>query len=237
MTRELQAQKQLKAVQFLRAIKEGQTYQELSQLLDISPIVLNRYVKGHVLPEPSRAEKILKLRSWKRLSQQGEALLRFDEDGFIDNTGLLFNTAFLGATADLVAAEFPQAEKLLTAAVDGIPLATHVAAALRVECLFAKRGREIGVPSFVESRYKLPTGQVLNYFLPADALSRDDRVLIVDDLMRSGETQAALVQIAQAKQATIIGVFSLIQIGNKGRRRLRKLVSCPIKALIQPNLH
>ncbi len=233
MTREQQVQEQLRAVQFLRALKRGRTYNDLAQLLEISPIVLNRYVKGHVLPGPDRAAKILELCSWKRLSEQAQSLLRFDEDNFVDNTGLLFNTAFLGATAGLVATEFSQAKKILTAAVDGIPLATHVAAVLKVDCLFAKRGREIGVPSFVESRYKLPTGQILNYFLPDSALSSNERVLIVDDLMRSGETQAALVKIAQAKKATIIGVFSLIQIGNRGYRRLQDLVTCPIKALVQ----
>jgi len=232
MTREEQVYRQLKAVQFLRAIKQGQTYQELSEALGISPIVLNRYIKGHVLPEPARAEEILKLRSWERLAQQGKSLLRANEDGFIDNTRLVFHTPFLRTVADLMVMEFPHPDKVLTAAVDGIPLAVHIAACLNVGCLFTKREREVGVASFIESHSNLPTGQVMNYFLPADALSRDDQVLIVDDLMRSGETQAALVEIAQATKATVVGIFSLIQIGERGYRRLRRLITCPIKSLI-----
>lgn len=198
----------------------------------ISPIVLNRYVKGHVFPGVERAERILEFCSWDRLAEQVKERLSFDEDGFIDNTALLFDTDLLAAVADRAAQHFPRANKVLTAAVDGIPPAVHIASALHVPCLFAKRRREIGVRSFVESRYKLASGQILNYFLPAQALGRRDRVLIVDDLLRSGETQAALMEIVKAQQATPIGIFSLIRIGDKGTHRLEESVPCPVEALL-----
>ena len=232
MTREKQLQIQLRAIRFLRVLKHGRTYSELSQLLKISPIVLNRYVKGHVLPEIARAEQILELCTWEKLAEQAQQLLAFDEDGFIDNTALLADTSFLATVADLVATRFPNTSKVLTAAVDGIPPAVHIAAELGVPCLFAKREREIGVSKFIESRYKLSGGQMVSYFLPATALRRNDRVLIIDDLLRSGETQSVLVEMVQMNEATPVGIFSLIQIGEEGVRRLQKSVFCSIEALL-----
>jgi len=232
MTREERLRIQMRAVQCLRAIKRGCTYQELSLLLGASPVVLNRYVKGHVLPGIERAERILEFCSRERLAEQVKQRLSFDEDGFVDNTALLFDTDLLAAVAELIAQRFPRANKVLTAAVDGIPPAVHIASALQVPCLFAKRSREIGVRSFVESRYKLASGQILNYFLPSQALGRRDRVLIVDDLLRSGETQAALMEIVNTQRATPVGVFSLIRIGDEGTRRLEQSVDCPVEALL-----
>jgi adenine phosphoribosyltransferase len=232
MTRERQLQTQLSAIKFLRVLKHGRTYHELSQLLSIPPVVLNRYVKGHVLPEIARAEQILEFCSNKELAKQAQQLLAVDEDGFIDNTSLLSDTPFLATIADLVASRFPNTSKVLTAAVDGIPPAVLIAAALGVPCLFAKREREIGVSKFIESRYKLSGGQMVNYFLPAITLKPRDRVLIVDDLLRSGETQAVLVEMVQMTQATLIGIFSLIQIGEEGVLRLQRSVTCPIERLV-----
>ncbi|MCI2426575.1 adenine phosphoribosyltransferase [Candidatus Acetothermia bacterium] len=232
MTRERELQTQLRAIKFLRALKHGRTYHELSHMLNISPIVLNRYVKGHVLPELARAEQILAFCTHKELAQHAQQLLTFDEDGFIDNTALLADTSFLATVADLVASRFPNTSKVLTAAVDGLPLAVLVAAALSVPCLFAKREREIGASAFIESRYKLSGGQMVNYFLPAAILRPNDRVLIVDDLIRSGETQAVLLEMVQMTKAIPVGIFLLIQIGEEGVLRLQKSVFCPIEALV-----
>ena len=41
----------------------------------------------------------------------------------------------------------------MTAAVDGIPLATAVAAALGVDIVVAKKNKEVGVQDFIEETY------------------------------------------------------------------------------------
>jgi len=56
-------------------------------------------------------------------------------------------------------------------------------------------------------------------------------VLVVDDLIRSGETQALLLDIAERAQAEVVGVFALIAVGEDGLRRARERTTAPVGAL------
>src|SRR5437879_13188834 len=88
--------------------------------------------------------------------------------------------------------------KIMTAAVDGIPLATLLAHRLGVGLLVAKKAREVGVREFIEEIFVPPkTAVVLRLFVPSDALKKTHCVLIVDDIIDSGETQRARIQINQ----------------------------------------
>ncbi len=233
MRREERVRVQLEAVEFLRALKQTSSYQELSQLFGLSPVVLNRYIKGRVLPSPERAEEILELRREDLLREQVRRLLRYDADRFVDNSQVVFNTLLLRVISRAVAPRFHHAEKVLTAAVDGIPLAVHLAAELGVDCVFAKREREIGVDSFLETHFKLESGRTLSYVLPKLALRPGERVLIVDDLIRSGETQQILIDLAGRAKAEVIGIFALISVGEEGLRAVRAATRAPIEVLLR----
>ncbi len=64
------------------------------------------------------------------------------------------------------------------------------------------------------------SGVTLTLYIPKGALKRRDSVLIVDDMMKSGETQAALVNLVHKAKAEVSGVFSLIAIGDEWREKM-----------------
>jgi adenine/guanine phosphoribosyltransferase-like PRPP-binding protein len=123
--------------------------------------------------------------------------------------------------------------KVLTPAVDGIPLATMVANALGVNLVIAKRSKEIGVKAFLEETYVLLKGSgVTNtLYIPKEVIKKRDSVLIVDDMIKSGETQAALVSLVRKAKAELSGVFSLIAVGEDWKKTLKLSGECPIEMI------
>ena len=75
----------------------------------------------------------------------------------------------------------------------------------------------------------------MTLYLPKDALKRRDSVLIVDDMIKSGETQAALVNFAKKAKAEISGVYSLIAVGDDWRENLKLPKGSPVEVVIKLN--
>jgi adenine/guanine phosphoribosyltransferase-like PRPP-binding protein len=121
----------------------------------------------------------------------------------------------------------------LTAAVDGIPLATMVANALGVNLVIAKRSKEVGVKAFLEETYVLgrDSGVTMTLYIPKDIIKKRDSVLIVDDMIKTGETQAALVNLVRKAKAEISGVFSLVAVGEEWKKKLKLSGECPIEVI------
>jgi adenine/guanine phosphoribosyltransferase-like PRPP-binding protein len=123
--------------------------------------------------------------------------------------------------------------KIFTAAVDGIPLATMVANALGVNLVIAKRNKEVGVKAFLEETYVLgrDSGVTMTLYIPKEVIKKRDSVLIVDDMIKTGETQAALVTLVRKAKAEISGIFSLIAVGEEWKRRLKPTSEAPVEVI------
>ena len=120
---------------------------------------------------------------------------------------------------------------VLTAAADGIPVASHIADFYDVDCTYAKKEKETGVRSFVESSSIMDSGRTVTYYLPEGFISEGEKIFVVDDLMRTGHTQRILCDIARKSGAEPFGVFALFSFG-KVEKELEKEVGCPVEALI-----
>jgi len=121
--------------------------------------------------------------------------------------------------------------KVLTAAVDGIPLAAMVANALGVNLVIGKRSKEVGVKAFLEETYALrDSGVTMTIYIPKDIIKKRDSVLIVDDMIKTGETQAALINLVRKAKAEISGIFSLIAVGEEWKKKL-KPSECPVEVI------
>jgi adenine phosphoribosyltransferase len=123
--------------------------------------------------------------------------------------------------------------KILTAAVDGIPLATMVGNALGVNLIVAKRNKEVGVKAFLDETYILgkDSGVTVTLFIPKEAIKKRDSVLVVDDMIKSGETQEALVNLVKKSKAEISGIFSLIAVGDEWKKRLKFGSDSPVEVV------
>ncbi|MGC8962280.1 MAG: phosphoribosyltransferase family protein, partial [Candidatus Bathyarchaeia archaeon] len=109
--------------------------------------------------------------------------------------------------------------KVLTAAVDGIPLSTLLAHRLGVKLVIAKKEREVGVREFLEEMYILPgSGVTVSLYVPRGIIRKNDSVLIVDDVIDSGEAQSALIKIVERARGDVTGIFALISIGDDWKK-------------------
>ncbi|WP_255194810.1 phosphoribosyltransferase family protein [Halorarius litoreus] len=233
MNRAEKAALQLQAVDVLRTLKETRTYDELAAETGLPAGDLNRYVNGHVLPGVERAKDVVGGVGREMLAEELAARIQLDRDGYVDNSQVVFDQALLDLVAP-VAAEafaFERPDVVLTAATDGITLAAAMASHFGATVAYAKKSKETAVEEFIESRQRLESGIELTYYLPARAIDTGDTVLVVDDLIRSGETQELLLDIAERAGAEVGGVFALIGVGDEGMRRAEQRVDAPVGAL------
>ncbi|SEK88162.1 phosphoribosyltransferase family protein [Haloferax larsenii] len=233
MNRAEKAALQLQAVSVLRMLKETRTYDELAELTGLPAGDLNRYVNGHVLPGVERAREVVEGVGRDALADELEARVRFDDEGYVDNSDVVFDQSFLDLVAPVAANTlgFERPDVVLTAATDGITLGAAMASYFGARLAYAKKSKETAVEDFIESRQRLASGIELTYYLPASAIDAGERVLVVDDLIRSGETQELLLDIALQADADIAGVFALIAVGDEGTSRAAELTDAPIGAL------
>jgi len=233
MNRAEKAALQLQAVAVLRMLKETRTYEELSDVTGLPAGDLNRYVNGHVLPGAERAREVVDGIGREALADELGARVSFDDEGYVDNSAVVFDQSFLDLVAPVAANSFgfERPDVVLTAATDGITTGAAMASYFDARLAYAKKSKETAVEEFIESRQRLASGIELTYYLPATALSPGDSVLIVDDLIRSGETQELLLDIARQADAPVAGVFALIAVGDRGMSRARELTDAPVGAL------
>jgi len=223
----------LMTIELLRTAKKRYTYRELSAKTGLPVTVLSRYAKGHVLPNAERARQLWgTLKKLVGLQTELRKMVQFNDQGYFNNTWIIgdFNVLRQAAHHALAAFAGRRVTKILTAAVDGIPLATMVADALGVNLIMAKWDKEVGVPSFLEETYVLrDSGVTRTLYVPKDALKRRDSVLIVDDMIKTGETQAALVNLVRKARAEISGVYSLIAVGDEWEKKLDLPKGCLVE--------
>jgi len=213
----------LTTIELLRIAKRHFTYRELSAKTGLPVTVLSRYAKGHVLPNTERAQQLWKtLNKLVGLQAELRRRIQFDKEGYFDNTHIIGDHNILRQAAQFALSTFAgkRVTKVLTAAVDGIPLATMVGSSLGVNLVVAKWTKEVGVPAFLEETYVLQdSGVTMTLYIPKDAIRRKDSVLVVDDMIKTGDTQAALINLVHKARAEVSGIFSLIAVGDMWRKR------------------
>ena len=227
----------LMTIELLRTAKKQYTYRKLSEKTGLPVTVLSRYAKGHVLPNVARARQLWRtLNKMVGLEVELRRRIEFNSDGYFDNTKIIGDYNILRQAAHFALATFAgkRVTKVLTAAVDGIPLATIVASNMGINLVIAKRGKEVGVPAFLEETYVLSDSGVTDtLYVPRDVIRKRDSVLIVDDMIKTGETQMALVNLIRKAKAETSGIFSLIAVGENWRKRLILPQGCPVEVVTQ----
>lgn len=206
----------IRSVEYLKMLKREHTYAELSRMFDLPTTVLNRYIMGKVLPNEERALEFISFFR-KRYSVQEEIKnrIKYDKEGYFDNSTILYDTLLLKEIAEQVAERFPRAEKILTSETDGIPVACSIAVRLSVDAVYARKNKEVGITDYIEETYvPSSSGNLMSLYLPKNAIQKGEKILIVDDVIRSGETQNALIKLAERSGASIYGVFVIISIGD-----------------------
>ena len=229
----------LMTIELLRTAKRQHTYRELSAKTGLPVTVLSRYAKGHVLPNLARTHQLWKiLNKIVGLEVELHRKIHFNTDGYFDNTEIISDYNILRQAAHHALANFAgrRVTKVLTAAVDGIPLATMVSDQLGINLVIAKWNKEVGVPAFLEETYALrDSGVTMTLYIPKNAIKRRDSVLIVDDMIKTGETQNALINLVRKAKAELSGIFTLIAIGENWKKGLNLPKGCPVEVVTKVN--
>jgi len=198
------------AVDCLKAMKEAMTFRELSKDTNISAGILNRYLNGKILPKEKRAKEILDLFYENYLQQLVAKESRMKESKYIVTTGILSQPFLLKIIAFRIKSYFSgKVDRILTAAVDGIPLAILTAELYGAKSVYAKKTQELTFSSYYTSKKEEHKPLISPFYLPKDMLKRNDNVLIVDDVVRGGSTMTALLNICEQARANILGVYAI----------------------------
>ncbi len=223
-------------IELLKTAKKHYTYRELANRTKLPVTVLSRYVKGHVLPSSSRARRLWQtLEKIVGLEEELRKRIKFDDQGYFDNTSIISDIALLQQAAQYIFYRFAgrRITKVLTAAVDGIPLATIISEALGVNLIIAKNSKEVGVRNFYEESY-IPgdSAMIMSLYIPRGIIRRGDSVLIVDDVVKSGETHRALVNLVNKCRAEAAGIFALVAIGDAWKEKVNATADFPVEMVI-----
>ena len=230
----------LMTIELLNLAKNYYTYRELAQIIGLPETVLSRYVKGHVLPSIHRAKEISKiLQKLMKLEIELHKRIKFDEFGYFDNTGIISDMMLMERAVQYGINAFAGklVTKILTPAIDGIPLATLVAHRLGINLIVAKKSREVGVRDFIEELY-IPSKSalILSLYVPRGAIKKGDHVLIIDDIIDSGEAQRALIRVIKKARAEVVGVFALVSIGDEWKSKIEEAYNCPVEVILPVTL-
>lgn len=186
----------------------------------VSPVNLSRYLSGSVLPSPERALRILEAVYREGLASAAlKRAVEVDQQGIVNVPLVAYNRLLVELASSVAYLLFRgRVDAVVTAAVNGVPLATTTASFLDAKLAVARRERESPTLKYFEAGLLLrdPPSYV-HLYLPADALRRGDRVLVADDLFRSGRTLRALVKIAEEANTQVVGGIAMLALGEAWR--------------------
>lgn len=126
-----------------------------------------------------------------------------------------------------------RATKVLTAEISGIAPALATAAVLSLPVVYARKTKPITMPDqiFLTLAPSHTKGRTVELIVSPEYLGREERVLIIDDFLASGQTIMGLVRLASAAGASVVGIGALIEKRFEGGRSLLSSLSVPIEAL------
>jgi len=217
------------SVEVLRVLKKEFSYDELSPVFNLSPSLLSQYINGRILPSTERAREIINKFHETLLPKLLDRKLKLT-NGVVDVSKIISDTQLLSLVASVVVEEFSEVEKVLTVETDGIPLAVLIAEKIGVDIAIAKHRKEIGVRDFIEIKRVFPSGLYSYLYLPKNILKPGEKILVVDDIIRSGATISALLDACKIAKANPIGAFALVAMRSTVNK-LTQLYKIPVKAL------
>jgi xanthine phosphoribosyltransferase len=128
-----------------------------------------------------------------------------------------------------------QVSKVLTAEISGIAPALTTALSLNVPVIYARKSKPITMPEHVyrDTAPSHTKGHMVELLVSPEVLDPQDRVLIVDDFLATGQTIAALARVIQQSGATLVGIGTVIEKTFEGGRAfLGTQYSVPIESLV-----
>ncbi|MCD6345709.1 MAG: xanthine phosphoribosyltransferase [Anaerolineae bacterium] len=124
--------------------------------------------------------------------------------------------------------------RILTAEVSGIIPALTTAYALGLPLVFARKHKPITMkePTFVEFAPSHTKGGQVSLMVSSEFLQPEDRVLIIDDFLATGQTISALARLIRDARAQLVGIGTLVEKSFEGGRAALAEWDVPIESLV-----
>jgi xanthine phosphoribosyltransferase len=172
----------------------------------------------------------LKIRIVTDGSNLGEGILKVD--GFINHQ---VDPVLMDQCGQELANAFGDvgATKILTAEISGIAPAVMTAKYLGLPVVYARKSKPVTMPDQVlltlaPSHTK---GRTVELIVSPEFLGAEERVLIIDDFLASGQTILGLVRLTEVAGSDIVGIGTLIEKRFEGGRERLEYLNVPIRAL------
>jgi xanthine phosphoribosyltransferase len=125
------------------------------------------------------------------------------------------------------------ATKVLTAEPSGIAPALTTALHLGLPVVYARKTKPITMPeqvymTLVPSQSK---GRTVELIVSPEFLTNNQRVLIIDDFLASGQTILGLVRLAEASGSKVVGIGAMIEKSFEGGRAALEVLGVPVESL------
>lgn len=224
MRRYVSILKVLYFLEILKVAKKSHSWIELSQATDEPTTSLSRYLHGHVLPNASKVDKLIPiLEKITRLDLIVLSKIKKDrKTGFINNQSLISDVSLLKLLSMKYSYKYAdKVDIVISPAADGLPFATLLAEYLGTNIIIVKNKKEIGVSLFIEGTHISEDGRVETFYFPKKLIRKGYRALIVDDVIRTGETHKAIVEMVSKAKARVIGILVILVLGNRWKNKLR----------------
>ena len=153
-------------------------------------------------------------------------------DGFLNHQ---VDTRFLGEIADEFAKYFDisKVTKILTAEASGIALAAVCSYKYGVPMVFAKKAKSDNIEGglYMSEIFSYTYKKKVTLICAKEWITKDDKVLIVDDFMAKGYAMQGLLEIVEQAGAELVGVGIAVEKGfQHGGDKLRE-AGYPVKSL------
>ncbi len=224
-------------IEILSSLKKFFRFKELENILGITIPTLWRYIHGDIKPSIDRSRQMLmRLLNHDMINTIKERVIKMVDDGIVDVYSLAYNIDVLTiASIDaMLWAQNSGYTAIATVETDGIPLATLIAKRLNTKLITIKRKKEIGFERFVETSYvTLSPPEVVTLYIPDGVIDYGEKILVVDDLVRSGRTSSAVFELIRKAGGRATGFYALIGIGSTWRNVLERYVGNNYRVLFQ----
>ena len=123
--------------------------------------------------------------------------------------------------------------KVVTAETSGIAPALTTAQALGVPMVFARKKRPVTLVGdcYQSSARSHTKGELATLHISGEYLSPDDRVVIIDDFLGTGDTAEAMLDLVEQSGATLCGIGYVVEkVFEHGRDHMRE-IEAPVVAL------
>ena len=202
----------LEAISLLRRLKKYYKYRELGNYFRLDIPLLSKYVRGKLLPGKRRAEEIIH-KALEILNIESE-IKKCINQGVYNYPELMNLSASSPDTLLYIAIQAyklykkSNITKILSVEGGGLLIASPIAILLDKSLIYALRDQYIK-DAVIEPYF--PTNVAMKYTkfiaLPRNSLSSKDKILVVDDIIWSGATVIALLNIARKLASEVMGVF------------------------------